>query len=136
HSGPATRHGGKYEGYLTLSHTSRLMSVACGGQILLSEATEALLRAQLPAGVSLRDLGRHRLKDFEQAESIFQVVAAELPAEYPPLKSPDVTPNNLPVQLTSFIGRAQEIDDVRQLLSEERLLTLTGAGGSGKTRLA
>ncbi|NLF64462.1 MAG: adenylate/guanylate cyclase domain-containing protein [Chloroflexi bacterium] len=136
HSGPATRRGSGYEAYLTLSHAKRLVSAACGGQILLSEATEALLREQLPAGVSLRDLGRHRLKDFEQAEHIFQVVTPDLPAEFPPLTSLDVTPNNLPAKLTSFVGRAKELGDVRQLLSEERLLTLTGPGGSGKTRLA
>ena len=112
------------------------MSAAYGGQILLSEATEALLRDPLPQGITLRDLGEHRLKDFERGEHIFQVVAQDLPAEFPPLKSLDVSPNNLPVQLTSFIGRSKEIGEVKQLLSKERLLTLTGPGGSGKTRLA
>jgi len=136
HTGPATPRAGEYEGYLTLSHAKRLMSTAYGGQILLSEATEALLRDSLPQDITLRDLGEHRLKNFERLERIFQVVAQDLPADFPPLKSPDVSPNNLPVQLTSFIGRSREIGEVRQLLSRERLLTLVGPGGSGKTRLA
>ncbi len=103
---------------------------------MLSEAAEALLRDSLPQDITLRDLGEHRLKDFERGEHIFQVVAQDLPAEFPPLKSLDGSPNNLPVQLTSFIGRSKEIGEVKQLLSKERLVTLTGPGGSGKTRLA
>jgi predicted ATPase/class 3 adenylate cyclase len=136
HTGPATPRADEYEGYLTLAHTKRLMSTACGGQILLSESAEALLRDSLPKGITLRDLGEHRLKGFERGEHIFQVVAQDLPAEFPPLKSLDVSPNNLPVQLTSFIGRSKEKDEVKQMLSKERLLTLTGPSGSGKTRLA
>ena len=136
HTGPATLRAGEYEGYLTLSHAKRLVSIAYGGQILLSEATEALLRDSLLKDITLRDLGEHRLKDFERVEHIFQVVAQDLPADFPPLKSLDVSPNNLPVQLNSFIGRSREIGEVKQLLSNERLLTLTGPGGSGKTRLA
>lgn len=136
HTGPATPRAGEYEGYLTLSHTNRLMSAACGGQILVSESTEALLRDQLPQDITLRNLGEHRLKDFDHIEHIFQVVAHDLPSEFPPLNSQVDAPNNLPVQLTSFIGRSREINDIKQLLSEERLLTLTGLGGSGKTRLA
>jgi predicted ATPase/Tfp pilus assembly protein PilF len=112
------------------------MTAAYGGQVLLSEATEALLRDPLPQDIALRDLGEHGLKDFEHIEHIFQAVAQDLPAEFPQLKSLDASPNNLPVQLTSFIGRSKEISDVKQLLSKERLLTLTGPGGSGKTRLA
>jgi predicted ATPase/class 3 adenylate cyclase len=136
HTGPATPRADEYEGYLTLAHTKRLMSIAYGGQILLSESTEALLRDSLPEGITLKDLGVHRLKDFERGEHIFQVVAPDLPAEFPRPKSLDVSPNNLPVQLTSFIGRSKEKDEVTQLLSKERLLTLTGPSGSGKTRLA
>jgi len=136
HTGPATPYADEYEGYLTLSHTKRLMSTACGGQILLSESSEALLRDSLPEGITLKDLGEHRLKDFERSEHIFQVVTQDLPAEFPGLKSPDVSPNNLPVQLTSFIGRSKEKDELKQMLSKERLLTLTGPSGSGKTRLA
>jgi predicted ATPase/class 3 adenylate cyclase len=136
HTGPATPQAGEYEGYLTLSHVKRLMSSAHGDQILLSEATEALLRETLPPGITLRNLGEHRLKDFERAERIFQVVAQDLPSEFPPLTSLDGAPNHLPVPLTSFVGRSKELGEVKALLSKERLLTLTGASGSGKTRLA
>ena len=136
HTGPATLNGEEYEGYLILSHTKRLMSVAYGGQILLSEATETLLRETIPPEVKMLDLGGHRLKDFERVEHIYQVVWPDLPAEFPPIRSLVSIPNNLPVQLTGFIGRTREINDIKLLLSKERLLTLTGAGGSGKTRLA
>jgi predicted ATPase/class 3 adenylate cyclase len=136
HTGLAKPHANEYEGYLTLSYTKRLMSIAYGGQILLSESAETLLRDSLPKGITLRDMGEHRLKDFERSEHVFQVVAQDLPAEFPQLKSLDISPNNLPVQLTSFIGRSREKDEVKQMLSKERLLTLTGSSGSGKTRLA
>jgi predicted ATPase/class 3 adenylate cyclase len=136
HTGPAWPSADNYEGYLTLSHTKRLMSTALGGQILLSESAETLLRDALPTGATLKDLGEHRLKDFERGEHIFQVVAPGLPSEFPGLKSLDGSPNNLPVQLTSFIGRSKEKDEIKLLLSKERLLTLTGPSGSGKTRLA
>jgi predicted ATPase/class 3 adenylate cyclase len=136
HTGPATPHVDKYEGYLTLSHTKRLMSIAHGDQILLSEATEALLDESLPEDITLRNLGKHRLKDFERGETIYQVIARDLPAEFPPLQSQVIPPNNLPVQLTSFVGRSRELTEIKQVLSTERLLTLTGPGGSGKTRLA
>jgi predicted ATPase/class 3 adenylate cyclase/Flp pilus assembly protein TadD len=136
HTGPATPGGEDYEGYLTISHAKRILSTAYGGQVLISEATKDLLRDALPKDITLRDLGKHRLKDFERAEHIFQAVALDLPADFPPIKSLDGSPNNLPVQLTSFIGRSKEIGDVKDLLSKERLLTLTGPGGSGKTRLA
>jgi predicted ATPase len=136
HTGPATPRADDYEGYLTLSHTKRLMSTAYGGQILLSQATEALLRDSLPPGVTLRDLGGHRLKDFERAEQIFQVVAADVPAEFPPLKSLSALPTNLPTQLTSFIGREHELSEIKQLLTTTHLLTVTGPGGTGKTRLS
>lgn len=136
HTGPASPREGDYEGYLTLSHTKRLMSVAYGGQILLSQTTEALLRDQLPAEVTLRDLGEHRLKDFDRAEHVFQVVAPDLPADFPPLPTLTTIANNLPIQLTSFVGREQELAEVKELLSSTRLLTLTGPGGTGKTRLS
>lgn len=136
HSGPANLQEDEFEGYLTLSHVKRLMSLANAGQILLSEATETLLRGTLPRDITLRNLGEHLLKDFEQSEQIFQVVTHDLPAEFPLLKSQNFSPSNLPAQLTSFVGRRREINEIRELLSTNRLLTLTGPGGSGKTRLA
>lgn len=138
HSGPASIRSAndEYEGYVTLSHAKRIMSAAYGDQILLSEATEALLRDSLPPDITLRSLGKHRLKDFERIEQIYQVTVPGLPGDFPPIKSLDASPSRLPVQLTSFIGREKELDEVKQLLSQDRLLTLTGPGGSGKTRLA
>lgn len=140
HTGPATPRGGnradKYDGYLTLSHTKRLMSLAFGDQILVSEATKALLAESLPPDITLRDLGKHHLKDFELSEHIYQVVMPGLPADFPPLTARDTPPNNLPIQLTSFVGRARERSELKALLAGGRLLTLTGPGGGGKTRLA
>src|SRR5581483_5456047 len=128
---------GEYEGgeYLFLARTARLLAVAHGGQILLSAPTAALVREHLPPQIGLRDLGTHRVKDF-QPQQVFQVTAPELPSDFPPLKTLDSFPNNLPIQLTSFIGREREVREVKQQLSGTRLMTLTGPGGSGKTRLA
>ncbi len=121
--------------YLSLARTARLLSAAYGGQILLSASTATLVREHLPAEIRLRDLGTHRVKDFEPQE-IFQVTMAGLLSDFPPLKTLGSLPNNLPLQLTNFIGREWEIEEVKQWLSVTRLLTLTGMGGSGKTRLA
>src|SRR5262249_33691481 len=90
----------------------------------------------LPEGVTLRDLGAHRLKDLREPEHLFQVVHTDLPTEFPLLKSLDARRNNLPIQLTSFIGRTAEIAEVKRLLGAARLVTLTGSGGAGKTRLS
>ncbi len=127
---------GPYAGYATLALTQRIMSAAHGGQILLSHATENLLRGQLPKDVSLLDLGEHKFKDILQPVRVFQVLAPELLKEFPALRALDVLPNNLPMQLTSFIGREHELAEVKQLLSNTRLLTFTGPGGTGKTRLS
>ncbi|MGH7399396.1 MAG: ATP-binding protein, partial [Candidatus Rokuibacteriota bacterium] len=127
---------GEYVSGLTLSRVARLLSAGHGGQILVSHATQALTRDHLPSGVELRDLGERWLRDLVRPERIFQLVAPDLPAEFPPLRSLDAVPNNLPVQLTSFVGRARELADVERLLAETRLLTLVGPGGTGKTRLA
>jgi predicted ATPase/class 3 adenylate cyclase/tetratricopeptide (TPR) repeat protein len=127
---------GEYVSGLTLSHTARLLSVANGGQILVSTATQALVRDHLPPRVKLLDLGWHRLRDLARAEPIFQVVAPDLPHAFPALKSVEAVPNNLPRQLTTFIGREREIGDVKRLLAEAHLLTVTGTGGNGKTRLS
>lgn len=127
---------GEYVSGLTLSRTARLLSAGHGGQILLTLATVELVRDHLPKDVSLRDLGSRRLKDLIHPEQIFQVIAPGLLSDFPPLKTLDVHQHNLPVHLTSFIGREREIDDIKKLLANARLLTLTGIGGTGKTRLA
>ncbi|HSL28177.1 MAG TPA: tetratricopeptide repeat protein, partial [Anaerolineales bacterium] len=125
-----------YSGYATLALTQRIMSAGHGGQILLSAATRELVRDALPAGASLLDLGEKRLKDLLRPERLYQLNAPGLPANFPPLKTLDRFPNNLPVQLTTFIGREHEIREVRQALDAHRLVTLTGSGGTGKSRLS
>jgi hypothetical protein len=114
------------------------MQAARGGQVLLSLAAQQRVCDMLPAGVELRDLGERRLRDLGHAEHIFQLVAPDLPADFAPLKTLDPRPNNLPAQLTSFIGREREVKAARKLVrrADVRLVTLTGAGGIGKTRLA
>ena len=136
HSGAAEWRNGDYEGYLTLAHAQRVMSAGHGGQILLTQTAADLALSDLPADLALRDLGAHRLKDLPRAERIFQLVAPDLVVDFPALRSLGAFPNNLPTQLTSFIGRERELAELRPLLSASRLLTLTGPGGTGKTRLA
>ncbi len=121
---------------LDVHRTARICSAGHGGQVLLSEATCALVEQSLPKGLSLRDLGLHRLKDLQRPEHLFQLLIPGLETDFPPLKSLDAFPNNLPLQLTSFIGREREIEEIKQRLASARLLTLTGVGGAGKTRLA
>jgi predicted ATPase/class 3 adenylate cyclase len=122
---------------LDVHRAARVAAVGYGGQVLLSESAATLVRDFLPPGVSLADLGSHRLKDLGRPERIFQLQAAGLQAEFPPLRSlgNPVLPNNLPVQLSAFIGRDREIGEVRALVGSARLVTLTGPGGAGKTRL-
>ena len=100
-----------------VNRVARLSAVGYGGQILLSQATQVLLRDDLPDGVTLRDMGVCRLKDLARPAHLFQVVAPDLPAEFPPLKTLDYSPNNLPTQPTSFIGREKEIAEIAALLS-------------------
>ena len=133
---PGDFKSGEYRSGITLSRTARLLSAAHGGQILLSQAAAELLRDHLPADVGLRDLDEHRLKDLVRPERLFQPIVADLPAAFPPLRTLDQHTHNLPVQLTRFIGREREIEELGALIRAERLITLTGPGGTGKTRLA
>jgi predicted ATPase len=126
----------KYLGYATLALTQRIMSAGHGGQILLSGATRELVRDCLPADSILLDLGEKQLKDLLRPEHLYHLNAAGLPSKFPPLMTLDVFPNNLPMQLTTFIGREREIAEVKQDLEAHRLVTLTGSGGTGKTRLS
>ena len=127
---------GNYEGYAVIASTQRVMSVAHGGQTLLTQTTYNLLQNELPDGVNLRDMGGHRLKDLHTLLKLYQVNVSNLPQIFPAIKSLDTQPNNLPAQLTSFIGREKEITEIKAFLNSSRLVTLTGSGGTGKTRLS
>ncbi|HKX16504.1 MAG TPA: LuxR C-terminal-related transcriptional regulator [bacterium] len=135
HTGEPRAADGGYTG-MDVHRAARVCSAAHGGQILLSDTTQALVARDLPGGVTLQDLGEHRLKDLAHSQRLFQVVAAGLPSDFPALRAHEALPNNLPAHVTSFIGREREIADVIGLLDSSRLLTLTGSGGAGKTRLA
>ena len=135
YTGEAEMRAGDYYG-TAVNRAARLMSAAHGGQILVSNATAELLRDQMPQDAALRDLGEHRLKDLARPEHVFQLTHPSLPDEFPPLKSIDSFPNNLPIQLSTFVGREKEIGEIKSLLRTNRLVTLTGSGGTGKTRLA
>jgi predicted ATPase/class 3 adenylate cyclase/Tfp pilus assembly protein PilF len=137
HTGAAEAENNDYFGP-PLNRVARLLSVGHGGQVLLSQPTYALIGDLLPPSCALKDMGEHRLRDLNRPERLFQLLHPDLRADFPALKSldsPDL-PNNLPQQLTSFIGRERELKEIRSLLSRTRLLTLTGSGGCGKTRLA
>src|SRR5437867_1833263 len=121
---------------LDVHRAARIAAAGHGGQVLLSQTTRDLVESELPFDVSLRDLGEHRLRDLRTPHHLYQVVIVGLPSDFPPLKTLDALPNNLPIQLTSFIGRERELKEVKLLLQTTRLLTLTGVGGTGKTRLA
>jgi predicted ATPase/class 3 adenylate cyclase len=135
HSGEGRLLDGDYVG-LDTHRTARITDAAHGGQVLLSDAARALAAAALPSGAALRDLGEHRLKDLERSERLFQLVAAGVPADFPPLRSLDTRQHDVPPQVTSFVGRQRESAELVELLSSCRLVTLTGPGGTGKTRLA
>jgi predicted ATPase/class 3 adenylate cyclase len=135
HTGVVERRDNDYFGN-PVNRAARIMSAAHGGQVLLSQAVVDGLREILPAPVSLLDLGRVRLKDLSTPEHVYQVVHPDLRQEFPALRSLEATPNNLPQQATSFIGRDKESEELKRLLAGTRLLTLTGSGGCGKTRLS
>ena len=121
---------------LAINRAARIAGVAHGGQVLLSETTRALVEGSLPDGVRWRDLGEHRLKDLRMPERLADLVVEGLPSDFPSLRSLDARPNNLPTQLTTFVGRERELADAVSLLGTTRLLSLTGPGGTGKTRLS
>ena len=126
---------GNYAG-VDVHRAARIMSAGHGGQILVSGSTRALVEHALPPDVALLDLGEHRLKDLSQPEALAQVCVTGLPTEFPPLRTLDPSRTNLPAQATSFIGREEEVSRVRELLQGNRMVTLTGPGGTGKTRLS
>jgi predicted ATPase/class 3 adenylate cyclase len=131
HAGSATAQDGDYLGP-TVNRTARLMSVAHGGQIVCSQTVAELVGDRFP----LVDLGEHRLRDLQSSVHVFQVAAPGLASEFPPLRSLDSLPSNLPRQVTTFVGRETEIASIAKLIREKPLVTLTGVGGVGKTRLA
>jgi len=122
-----------YSGYASLALTQRIMSAGHGGQVLLSGSTRELVRDTLPENTELIDLGEKRLKDLLRPEHLFQLNVSGLTTVFPPLKTLDIFPNNLPIHLTSFIGRENEISEVKQELNDHRLITLTGSGGTRET---
>jgi predicted ATPase len=135
HTGEAQERGGDYFG-VEVNRAARLKAVAHGGQILCSQTTADLVHNHLPEGVVLSDLGEARLRDLSEPVRIFQVEHPGLPSRFPPLRSLDAFPGNLPLQMSSFIGREEELQLVDTALGEHRVVTLTGVGGVGKTRLA
>ncbi len=136
HTGAADYRDNEYHGYLTLAHVQRVMSLGAGEQVLLSSASAALAHALPPANVRLLDLKEHRIKGLPEPEQIWQVVGPGLRRDFPELRSLKSIPNNLPTQLSKFIGREKELAQIKIRLGECRLVTLTGSGGIGKTRLA
>jgi predicted ATPase/class 3 adenylate cyclase len=135
HTGEAQCRDGDYFGP-ALNRAARLMAVAHGGQIVCTQATADLARDALAGDVKLIDLGEHRLRDLSRPERVFQVDAPGLGGEFAPLRSMDSLPGNLPLQVSSFIGRGSQLDQTAEALDQARVVTLTGVGGVGKTRLA
>jgi predicted ATPase/class 3 adenylate cyclase len=134
HSGTAESREGDFFGP-ALNRDARILAIGHGGQVLTSAATAILARDRLPGSVELRDLGSHRLRDLDRPEQVFQVVVADLQQDFPALRSLSTRRSNLPVQLTSFVGRERELGEVEALIGRHRLVTLIGTGGTGKTRL-
>jgi predicted ATPase/class 3 adenylate cyclase len=137
HAGEAQKRGGDFYGP-AVNRTARIMAAAHGGQVLMSKHAAELCTGRLPSGTALRDLGEHRLKDLFQSEHLFQLVHPGLTVDFPPLRTLSQRPNNLPTQASEFLGREAQLAAIRELLEATgvRLVTLTGPGGIGKTRLA
>ena len=135
HTGEADLGVDDYYG-IAVNRCARLRSIGHGRQVLVSESTAGLVRELLSEDVILRDLGFQRLRDLAEPERVSQLLHPGLPADFPALRTIDLVPNNLPYQVSTFIGRDAEMTQIRELLRDTRLLTLTGAGGVGKTRLA
>ncbi|HKU69032.1 MAG TPA: adenylate/guanylate cyclase domain-containing protein [Candidatus Baltobacteraceae bacterium] len=135
HTGSVEERDGDYFGP-AVNRVARLLAIGHGGQVLVSGAAAELLQSELPAQSGLRDLGEHRLKDLAQPEHVYQLVASDLPQEFPALRSLDVLPNNLPLQATSFVGREHVVSEIKSLIASHRLVTVVGSGGAGKTRCA
>jgi predicted ATPase/class 3 adenylate cyclase len=135
HTGEAETRDGDYFGS-TLNRAARLMALAHGGQIVCSQSTADIARDALQGGVTLLDLGEHRLRDLARAERVFQVCAPGLVQEFPPLQAGAPLAGNLPRQVTTFVGRDDEVADIAAMVTALALVTLTGVGGVGKTRLA
>ena len=134
HTGEGRLSADDYVG-LDVHRAARIAAAGHGGQVLISDATRALIERNLPERVSVRDLGEYRLKDLPEAEHLYQLVFEDLPSDFPPLRTVGRMGGELPGSLTSFIGREKELQDIRRLLAGSRLLTLVGPGGTGKTRL-
>jgi predicted ATPase/DNA-binding CsgD family transcriptional regulator len=136
HTGEALLRDDRYYTGAALTRCARLRDIAHEGQTLLSSATASLVADALPEGARLRDLGTHRLRDLSHADRVCELRTSGFDRDFPPLRSLDALTHNMPIQLTSFVGRADELAAVARLISSERLVTLTGMGGAGKTRLA
>jgi hypothetical protein len=135
HAGAVERRDDDYFGG-AVNRTARIMGAAHGGQVIVSQAVVERVATRLPPTMTLRDLGAVRLKDLARPERVYQVVHPALRQEFPALRSLEATPNNLPQQVSSFVGRERALAEVRALLTDTRLLTLVGVGGLGKTRLS
>jgi class 3 adenylate cyclase len=136
HTGEVRVRGGDHVDYTPINRCARVRAAPHGGQVLLTKTTRDLVAASLSGGFALKELGEFRLRDLADPELIFQLTHADLPADFPPIHTVAERTGNLPFQVSSFIGRARELAQVAAVLGEARLVTLTGAGGVGKTRLA